>query len=91
MLGTHVQAFVDDPLRKDIGLSKTMGSVFTTVVKDSNGEKLGVVSARILPSWVEDGFVETYNSMARDGLKSARVMIVDKNGKIVFLAFSTVF
>ncbi|MEC9283389.1 MAG: methyl-accepting chemotaxis protein [Bdellovibrionota bacterium] len=83
LLGTYVEAFLEDKIKKDAGLEKIMGSGFSTVVKDSNGESIGVVTARIRPSWIEDGFVEMYNSLSRDGLKSARLLIVDKNGKIV--------
>ena len=83
LLGTYVEAFIDDPIRKEIGLEKSMGSGFSTVVKNSNGESIGVVSARLRPSWMEDGFVEMYSSLSREGLASARMLIVDKNGKIV--------
>ena len=83
LMGTYVEAFQVDEIRKSIGREKAYGSSFSTAVKNSAGEIIGVLSTRVQSSWLETAFTEMYNGLVNDGYKSARLLITDGKGNVV--------
>lgn len=83
LLGTYVSKFGKDALRQKVFGQDKVGNAYSTVVRDSNEEIIGVISARINSTWIEESFSEMYNALKGDGRESAELILLDKDGMVV--------
>lgn len=59
------------------------GTGFTTIVKSSSGNILGIITARAGFRWVEYDFVSLYKQLQKEDLASTELTLVDKNGIVL--------
>lgn len=83
LLGTYVSPFQEDPIRTKVHGETSIGNAYSTVVRDENGDVIGVVSARVTASWIEDSFTEMFSGLKNDGYTSAELILLNKDSKIV--------
>jgi methyl-accepting chemotaxis protein len=83
LLGTLVSPFAVDPVRSYVHGENVIGNAYSTVVRNSDGDIIGVLSTRVSSSWIEETFSEMYTTLKTDGYESAELMILDKDSNIV--------
>jgi len=81
--GTFFEDAQIDRVMSEVYGRPMYGNSFTTVVKDKSGKFLGVLTARAGFRWVEGEFVQLYEKLAKMGLKSAELTLLDKNGVVL--------
>lgn len=83
LMGTYVSNFEVDSLRTRVFGSQKIGNAYSTVVRDSSDDIIGVVTARINTGWLEETFTDMYNGLKTDGRESAELIVLDKDSNIV--------
>lgn len=83
LMGTLVSPFAIDPVRSYVHGENVIGNAYSTVVRSSDGDIIGVLSTRVSSSWIEETFSEMYTTLKTDGYESAELMILDKDSNLV--------
>lgn len=81
--GTYVEDFIYDPIQELAFNSSRVGSSFTTVIRNKEGEAIGVITNRAGARWVGSEMIRLYNNLKAKGFKSSEVVIINKNGYVI--------
>lgn len=82
-VGTLVEDAQIDELTSLAYGKQMYGNSFTSLVKDVNGHPIAVITARPGFRWVESEFVYLYKRLAREGLKSTEINLLNKSGVVL--------
>lgn len=77
--GTYVQDVHQDLILKNLYHQTTLGMGFNTLVKDHNGQSIGVLSAHSHFDWVISEMLSVLDSAESSGFKGATLTLVNKN------------
>lgn len=81
--GTHFQDVHVDPISA-LGLGeKIWVTGFSSLVKDDNGNPIGVLTNRANFSWVEQELLTTYQTRLRKTDPGAEIMLLGKDGAVI--------
>ncbi len=82
--GTYLENAQFDPISaKALGKS-VYGLSFSTSVKDSSGNTIGVLTLRTNFSWVASSYQNLYESLKTKGVDKAEFYLVSKSGNLIF-------
>lgn len=81
--GTYFEDFVDDPIMKLAFGELRFGSSFTTAVKDSNGNVVGVITNRAGKRWFENELLSMAETTLAKGQKDIGLSVANKEGHII--------
>jgi methyl-accepting chemotaxis protein len=81
--GTHVSDPTIDPVVSKVFGEKRLGNSFSAVVKDKDGEVVGVMSNRAGIRWIDSEFVSLYKKIRGSGLNEVKIHLLDKDGNVV--------
>ncbi|MBN8537885.1 MAG: hypothetical protein J0M15_12595 [Deltaproteobacteria bacterium] len=82
-VGTYFEDLHPDPVRKLAQGGDYVGASFTSVIKNKNGELVGVITTRSSTKWIEDSLVRIYEDLKRDNLAHTEITIIDKKGVVL--------
>lgn len=81
--GTFVEDFMTDSIL-DLALGENrVGSSFSTVIRNKDGETLGVITNRAGSRWFEGEVIKLYKNLKVQGQKSSEITIFNKNGTVI--------
>lgn len=82
-VGTFVEDFIYDPLQKTAFGEDRVASSFTSLIKNGNGEVLGVITNRAGSRWFEGEIIKLYDQLKNHGLTSSEIAVINKDGFIL--------
>lgn len=82
-VGTFVEDFIYDPLQKSAFGEDRLASSFTSLIKNENGEILGVITNRAGSRWFEGEMIKLYDQLKSHGLTSSEIAVINKDGFIL--------
>ncbi|MFZ4402578.1 MAG: methyl-accepting chemotaxis protein [Pseudobdellovibrionaceae bacterium] len=82
--GVYVENPHIDPFASLIYKEKKYGSSFSAQVKDNKGNIIGVMSNRANFKWVEQEFINLYQTILARGHKNIQMTLLNKNGLVLF-------
>lgn len=80
---TFVEDALMDPMIELATGRKDIGSSFTALVKNSQGEKIGIITNRAHFKWVETEFQLVYQSLQNHGFSKSEIQLLNKDGDII--------
>lgn len=78
--GTYVEALTVDPIFEMAFSEKRLSTGFTSAVKNSKGEVIGVLTNRTNTVWFDNELVQTYKTLQQKGKVNIGFTLVDKSG-----------
>lgn len=81
--GTYVEDFEKLEIFEQAFGEKKFGSVFSTQIKDSRGEVIGVLANFAGTRWFENEVAEYHQQMVDENLLASEILIFNKDGKIL--------
>ena len=81
--GTYVDGFVLNTIVGEAFGEAKFGSIFSTPIKDSKGEVIGVLANHAGSRWYENEMTEYHRQMVDDGLIESELMIFNGDGKVM--------
>lgn len=85
--GTYFEDAQIDPLLESATGQQIVTTGFSTVVKDREGKKVGVLTIRANFKWVEHELESAYDSISKanaiENAKNSRFLLLDKNGTVI--------
>ncbi len=85
LVGTYVEDFHVDPISSAAFGEARYGTSFSCLVKDAQGNPLGVISNRANFVWVEAEFQSMYASISQKGYTSVALSLLNKEGDHILL------
>lgn len=82
-VGTFVEDFIYDPLQKTAFGEDRTASSFTSLIKNSAGEVLGVITNRAGSRWFEAEMIKLYEQLKSQGLTSSEITLLNKDGFVI--------
>lgn len=82
-VGTYVEDFIYDPLQKKAFEEDRTASSFTSLIKNGQGETLGVITNRAGSRWFEGEMIKLYDNLKSQGLVSSEIALLNKDGFIL--------
>ena len=82
--GTYVGPISIDPLAETLTGKPAYGFHFSTLVKNSAGRPIGVITSRADIDWLESEAKQSTDHLKDNGLSSMMIEMVDENGKLIF-------
>ncbi|MFK8136968.1 MAG: methyl-accepting chemotaxis protein [Bdellovibrionales bacterium] len=83
LIGSYVGSIGFDDLVAKVNGENSFGNHFSTAVTNLNGEVVGVMTTRLDFKWVENSFVDLFNTMRDEGFPSTRIILTDAVGNSV--------
>jgi len=83
MVGTVIENPHIDPISTMLYKDKKFGTSFSSLVKNSKGDIIGVITNRANFLWVENELLNLVNLMRTDGLRGFEVYIVNKDQQVI--------
>ena len=81
--GTFVEDVHLDNITSKIYKKKMYGNSFSSFVKDSNGNNIGVLTAKAGWRWVEYEFIDWYKRLKTIGLGTSELTMLNKKGEVI--------
>lgn len=82
--GTYFEDFMEDPITSAAFDEPRYGSSFSSAVRDSHGNVVGVITNRAHPKWFETDLNVDIKDSQRNGMKNTRFTLINGKGKIIF-------
>ncbi len=83
-IGTFVEDAHFDPITSAVAGQAVYGNSFSTIVKDSSGRSIGVITNRANFKWVEAEVVSLYKRFKATNQGSAEITLLGKSGNVIF-------
>lgn len=83
LVGAYVEDAQVDPVSSLVYKREQFGNGFTSLVTDSSGKALGVLTVRANFKWVEREFQSLYNQLKKDSLGTSEMTLVNKSGFVI--------
>jgi methyl-accepting chemotaxis protein len=84
MTGTFFEDLNDDELAKTAFLESRVTTGFSTAIKNSKGEILGVLTSRANEKWVGDVMKELMNSMIEKNFSESEITLINRDGLVLY-------
>ncbi len=84
LTGTYFEDVQADPYITAIYGVKTLGTGFTTSIKNEQGEVVGVISVRASSHWFGVAFEEAYDMLKKQNLPNSNLMLLSKDGTLIY-------
>ncbi len=81
--GTFVEDFIIDQAQQLAFGERRLGSSFTTVIRNKEGDVIGVITNRAGSRWFESEIIKLYKNLKIQGLKSSVITVFNKNGIVI--------
>lgn len=81
--GTFVEDFIIDQVQQLALGERRLGSSFTTVIRNKEGDIIGVITNRAGSRWFESEILKLYKNLKVQGLKSSEITVFNKNGIVI--------
>lgn len=82
--GTFVEDVKIDPYITEVYGEKRLSTGFSTIVKDSKGKPVGVITNRASTRWFEGAFLDSYGGLKKQGISLASMTLLGKDGTLLF-------
>lgn len=82
--GTFFEETHVDPVMKLAFGANRIGTGFTSVIKDKQGQVVGVITNRAKTKWIDAEIVSSYEQLKKAGMEDAMITLVNRSG--LFLA-----
>jgi methyl-accepting chemotaxis protein len=82
--GTYFEDTHQDPHTSEVYSEKRLGNSFSTAVKDSKGNIIGVISNRAGSRWFEVAVKDLYRGLKKLGINTAEVSLTRGDGSLMF-------
>ncbi len=82
--GTFVDNIGEDPLVSAAYGERRVSNGFSTQIKDSSGNVVGVISNRANPMWFGQAFMDVIDTLRGMDAPQSQASLVDKQGKLLF-------
>ncbi|KAB8029774.1 methyl-accepting chemotaxis protein [Fluviispira multicolorata] len=83
LMGTYVEDVQIDLISSIAYGVKKLGNSFSTAVKNSKGEIIGVLSVRANLIWMEGEIQSAFESIRKQGVNEMAIMVINKKGQII--------
>ena len=81
--GTYFEDLHLDPIYDLAYGAKKTGTTFSTVIRNTKGEKVGVITNRANNRWFEGEMITIFEKEKESGLDDAEVTILNKDGNVI--------
>ena len=82
--GTFFEEVHQDPFASEVYGEKRLGNSFSTAIKDTSGNVIGVISNRAGARWFEGAIKELFRGLKKLGINTADVSLLGKDGTLLF-------
>jgi len=87
--GTFFEDVHQDPFTSEVYGEKRLGNSFSTAIKDTSGNVIGVISNRAGARWFEVAIKDLFRGLKKLGINTADVSLLGKEGTLLFEYTST--
>jgi methyl-accepting chemotaxis protein len=86
--GTYFEDVQMDPYTSAVYGEKRLGNSFSTAVKDSKGNVIGVITNRAGSRWFEVAVKDLFRGLKKLGVNTGEISLVGKDGTLLYEYFS---